>query len=129
MQEVQQATVRIVAKGALRDPEVGMATTAGSGSGFIVDPSGIIVTNNHVVTGAATLEVFVGGSDDGQNARVLGVSECNDLAVIQLTGGSGDYPYLEWYDGDIRPGLEVYAAGRSISFTAPFSASRRSASA
>jgi serine protease Do len=102
--------VQIVAKGSLRDPEVGLATTAGSGSGFIIDPSGIIVTNNHVVTGAATLEVFVGGSDDGQNARVLGVSECNDLALIQLTGGS-DYPYLEWYDGEIDAGLEIYAAG------------------
>jgi len=110
VQDVQRATVQIVAQGALRDPAVGMATVAGSGSGFIIDPSGLIVTNNHVVTGAATLEVFVGGDDRGRNARILGVSECNDLALIQLTGG-GDHPYLEWYDGEIRPGLDVYAAG------------------
>ena len=109
LEDVQSATVQIVAKGSLRDPEVGFATTAGSGSGFLVDPSGVIVTNNHVVTGAATLEVFVGGSNEGRNARVLGVSECNDLALIDIDGD--DHPYLEWYDGDISPGLEVYAAG------------------
>jgi serine protease Do len=43
------------------------------------------------------------------NARVLGVSECADLAVIDLDGG--DYPFLDWYDGEIEPGLEVRAAG------------------
>ena len=83
-------------------------TGAGSGSGFIIDPEGIAVTNNHVVTGAAALEVFVDGSDAPVNA-VLGVSECADLAVIDLDGG--DYPFLDWYDGEIEPGLEVRAAG------------------
>ncbi len=107
---VRDATIRIVAKGSFVDPEVGtMLNTAGSGSGFIVDPSGIAVTNNHVVTGAALLTVYIGGEDTPYNARVLGVSECSDLAVIDIEGDG--YPYLEWFDGDVNVGMDVFAAG------------------
>ena len=102
--QVQPAVVQIIAEGTIRDPELGVASNAGSGSGFIISPDGIAVTNNHVVTGAATLEVYVGGElDKSFNAVVLGVSECNDLAVIDITEDE-PLPYLEWYDGDLRPG-------------------------
>ena len=90
------------------EPLVGIESTR-VGSGFIVDPAGIAVTNNHVVTGAATLEVFIAGQDEPVNAKVLGVSECSDLAVIDIDGEG--YPYLSWFDGEVSPGLEVRAAG------------------
>ena len=110
LDDVERATVRIVATGSFVDPAAGLQlNAAGSGSGFIIDPAGIAVTNNHVVTGAATLEVFVGGEDEPRNAKVLGVSECSDLAVIDIAGD--DFPYLTWFDGEIKAGLEVYAAG------------------
>ena len=109
--QVQPAVVQIIAQGTIRDPELGATSTAGSGSGFIISPDGIAVTNNHVVTGAATLEVYVGGElDQSFNAVVLGVSECNDLAVIDITEDE-PLPFLDWYDGDLAAGLEVYAAG------------------
>ena len=109
--QVQPAVVQILATGTIRDPEVGQMTTAGSGSGFIISPDGLAVTNNHVVTGAATLEVFIGGDDDkSYNATVLGVSECNDLALIQIKNAE-DLPALTWQDDDPSVGQEVYAAG------------------
>jgi serine protease Do len=109
--QVQPAVVQIIAEGTIRDPELGVASNAGSGSGFIISPDGIAVTNNHVVTGAATLQVYVGGElDRSFNAVVLGVSECNDLAVIDITEDE-PLPFLEWYDGELSAGLEVYAAG------------------
>src|SRR5690606_29096743 len=108
--EAQAGVVQIVAQGTFRDPEVGEQPNAsGSGTGFIVDASGIAVTNNHVVTGAATIEVFVDGEDDPRNAQVLGVSECNDLAVIDIEGDG--YRYFEWTDAEPRPGDEVNLAG------------------
>ena len=80
--DVQPAVVQIVAQGTFRDPEVGFADGSGLGSGFIISPDGLAVTNNHVVAGAATLEVYVGGElDESYNATILGVSECNDLAA------------------------------------------------
>ena len=110
LDDVLSATVRIDTRGALVDPEIGaFEFSGGGGSGFFIDPSGIAVTNNHVVTGVAALEVYVGEEDEPRNAQVLGVSECSDLAVIDVEGDG--FPYLEWYDGEIRAGLDVYAAG------------------
>ena len=110
LEDVRGAIVRIVAEGSFVDPEFGQQyNSAGSGSGFFIDQSGIAVTNNHVVTGAAFLQVYVEGEDDPRNARVLGVSECSDLAVIDVDGDG--YPFLEWHEGDISVGTDIYAAG------------------
>lgn len=107
---VKTATIQIEAQGTFVFPEVGTVyNVAGRGSGFIIDPSGLAVTNNHVVTGAALLKVWVGGEREPRNARILGVSECADLALIDIDGDG--FPYLEWYDGNVDVGLDVYAAG------------------
>jgi serine protease Do len=107
--DVKDATVQILAEGEVRDPE-GVSNFAGAGSGFIIDPSGLVVTNNHVVTGAGTVKVRLSEDDDEIPAKVLGVSECSDLALLEITEG-GDYPTVGWYDGEIEPPMDVYAAG------------------
>ncbi len=90
---VQSATIQIEAQGTFIDPEVGqVSNAAGRGSGFIIDPSGIAVTNNHVVTGAALLKVYVAGESQARNATILGVSECSDLAVIDIEGDGYPVP-------------------------------------
>lgn len=110
LEEVQGAVVQIQAEGTFVDPEIGTYVGAGHGSGFIIDPSGIAVTNNHVVTGAALLKVWIGGDANiTYNAKVLGVSECSDLAVIDIDGEN--FPYLEWFSEDITTGLDIYVAG------------------
>ncbi|HEY9499250.1 MAG TPA: S1C family serine protease [Terrimesophilobacter sp.] len=108
---VQSATIQIQAQGTF----VPAGTTqpseqAARGSGFIIDASGIAVTNNHVVVGAGTLKVWLGGDTSKEyNARVLGASECLDLAVIQLD--KGEYPFMAWRDGKVETALDVYSAG------------------
>jgi serine protease Do len=111
LSDLKSATIQIEAEGTFIDPQFGyMANAAGRGSGFIIDPSGIAITNNHVVTGAAKLTVWVGGDTTKEyNAKILGVSECSDLAVIDIEGDG--FPYLAWHDGTANVGLEVYAAG------------------
>jgi serine protease Do len=107
---VKSATIQIESQGSFVPPDIGAQVEfAGRGSGFIIDPSGIAVTNNHVVTGAALLKVWVGGSSQPMNAKILGVSECSDLAVIDIEGDG--FPYLNWYNQTPDVGLEVYAAG------------------
>ncbi len=108
--DVYKAVVQIEAVGTFVDPEEGMlANAAGSGSGFIIDETGIAVTNNHVVTGGALFRVYVAGEEEPRNARVVGVAECADLAVIDIQGDG--FPYLDWYEEPIQVGLDIYAAG------------------
>jgi serine protease Do len=111
LEDVRSAVIQIEAQGTFVNPDFTVSyNVVGRGSGFIIDPSGIAVTNNHVVTGAALLRVWVGGdTNQTYSARVLGVSECSDLAVIVIEGE--DFSYLEWYEDPINVGLEVYAAG------------------
>jgi len=110
LQDVKQAVIQIEAQGTFVDPQFGLIVNgAGRGSGFIIDPEGIAVTNNHVVTGAALLKVWVGGESEPRNARLLGVSECSDLAVIDIEGS--DFRYLDWFEGPIDVGMDMYIAG------------------
>ncbi len=113
-EEAENAVVKIIATGTIAALEADgrlVPNVEWGGSGFIIDPSGIAVTNNHVVTGAATLKVYIAGDIRKEfPARVIAASECMDLAVIQIEGGP--FPtYLEWYTGPVDVGMEVYAAG------------------
>ena len=109
LDDVKLATVQILGEGEIRTFE-GSTNFSGTGSGFVVSPDGYIVTNNHVVTGAGSLQVRLDGVEDEIPAKVIGVSECNDLAVIQLTD-EDDYRFLTWSSTTPEPPLEVYAAG------------------
>ena len=66
----------------------------GAGSGFIVDPSGLIVTNNHVVGHADKIVVSLA---DGRQlpARVLGRDDLTDIAVIKVTSAT-PLPAVTW---------------------------------
>jgi S1-C subfamily serine protease len=57
----------------------------GQGSGFIIDSTGIILTNAHVVSGADTVSVTL---KDGRtfNGEVKGIDEPSDLAVVKISG-------------------------------------------
>lgn len=111
LDEARNAIIQIVSEGTFVNPDFSVSyNTAGFGSGFIIEPSGLAVTNNHVVTGAALLKVYIGGdTTKTYNAKVIATSECSDLALIDLEGE--DFSYLDWHDGPINVGLEVYSAG------------------
>lgn len=108
-EDIEKAVIRIVSQGSFVDPQIGSFEGVGSGSGFIIDPSGIAITNNHVVTGAAFIKVYFSGDDTAHNAKILGVSECSDLAVIDIDGDG--FPYLQWHSGPAKVGTEVWSAG------------------
>lgn len=82
----------------------------GTASGFIVDSSGIIVTNHHVVDHADKIMVsFV----DGRRlpARVLGVDELTDVAVIKVETPT-PLPHVTWGDShQVEVGDWILAAG------------------
>lgn len=106
---IRPAVVQIETVGAFSNPEYGEGTSYGAGSGFVINEEGIVVTNHHVASGAALVNVLIPGYDEPLNARVLGQSQCWDLAVLDIEGDG--FEYLEWYDGEIKVGLDMYIAG------------------
>jgi serine protease Do len=62
------------------------------GSGFIVDPKGYIITNNHVIEKADKIWVKLSTDpdnvDEGRPARVIGIDKATDLAVIKIDTSS-----------------------------------------
>jgi serine protease Do len=68
------------------------------GSGFIIDPSGYIVTNNHVVDGATSVSVTL---TDGSKykAKVIGRDAKTDLALVKIEAGH-TLPYVAFGDSD-----------------------------
>jgi serine protease Do len=59
----------------------------GTGSGFIVDPHGYILTNNHVVDGATKIQVTLKGDTTQYTAKVIGTDPELDLAVLKIDAG------------------------------------------
>jgi Do/DeqQ family serine protease len=83
------------------------------GSGVIVNPEGLIVTNNHVVKGRGETEIRVALSDRREyDAKVISKDEKADIAVLKIEGGDGKFPYLQFDDSDrLEVGDLVLAIG------------------
>jgi serine protease Do len=83
------------------------------GSGFIVDPSGIIVTNQHVIDSALDVKVLL---NDGTrvSAKVVDASPMIDLAVLRIEVGH-PLPALSWGDSDaLQVGDPVLTIGNGL---------------
>ena len=61
----------------------GTLRTTGIGSGFVIDGSGLILTNNHVVAGASGVQVQF-STGDTRTGTVVGSDSANDLAVVRV---------------------------------------------
>jgi serine protease Do len=108
---VQSATLQFSGQGTFVEPDtVDPAEYLWSGSGFFVSPDGIAVTNNHVVTGAGSLSVTIGGGTKTYPVKVLSTSECLDIAVVKVTV-PGPVPYFDWATDSISTGSDAYALG------------------
>jgi serine protease Do len=110
LNRVHMAVVHIVSIGSavpFAEPEPTLEV--GAGSGFIIDPAGIVVTNAHVVNGGNLFQVYLSGEEEPRNAVLLGVSECDDLAVLDIRGSG--FPYLTWQETPVLDNQLVYAAG------------------
>jgi len=82
----------------------------GTGSGFIIDAEGHIVTNAHVVGEAETITVVMQDGTEKQ-AELIGVDPKTDLAVIKVEGEE-PFPFVEFEDsGEVRVGDKVLAVG------------------
>jgi serine protease Do len=85
--------------------------TRSLGSGFIIDPQGYVVTNNHVVEGADKIKVILEGGKE-YKATIKGRDPKTDLALIHIVNPPPNLPFLKFGDSDaIRQGDWVVAVG------------------
>ncbi|HSU24888.1 MAG TPA: trypsin-like peptidase domain-containing protein, partial [Pyrinomonadaceae bacterium] len=86
------------------------------GSGFIVDKSGYILTNQHVVDDAARITVKLDSGEEFQ-AKVVGTDDETDLAVLKIEAGR-DLPFVKLGNSDqARVGEWVLAMGSPFGLT------------
>jgi|SRR5580693_2195808 serine protease Do len=82
------------------------------GSGFIISPDGLVVTNNHVVEGATEVKVRLNGRD--YLAKVKGTDPNTDIALLKIDAGA-KLRYLELGDSDrMRVGDWVMVVGNPL---------------
>ena len=84
--------------------------TVGAGSGFVIDPAGFVVTNNHVVGSASRVVVALQDGSES-SARVVGTDELTDLALLRIEAGR-QLTSVPWgSSARARVGSWVLAAG------------------
>ena len=87
-----------------------IVTGSGSGSGFVIDASGLVITNEHVVGNSSGVSVWM---TNGRSYRgeVLERNVTADLALVRIPGGAGFQPIPMALKGSARVGDEVLALG------------------
>ena len=96
-------------------------TVQAAGTGFVIDASGLILTNNHVVESATTIEIDFFGDEDGlfYQAEILGRDPLTDSALLELTEIPTDLELAVANFGDssqMAPGDWVMAIGNPFGF-------------
>jgi serine protease Do len=91
-------SAKMTARGAPKDRDHQGSGGAATGSGFVIDQSGLVVTNNHVIEGASSYEVVFA---DGRKfpATLVGRDAETDLAVLRITGGTR-LAFVPWGNSD-----------------------------
>jgi serine protease Do len=99
-------------EGEPQDP--GELRSEAGGSGFVISADGLIATNYHVIEGASELMVTLGDERREYPARVRGVDQATDLALIQVDAGRR-LPFLRLGDsGRVRVGDWIMVVGNPL---------------
>src|SRR5215469_9562688 len=111
----RDATVNIVSTVYRENWFFQLVPEKGAGSGFVINPDGSILTNNHVVGGSAQVTVTL--SDEKQyKAKILWTDSRNDLAMVRINAGR-KLPFLRLGDSDsLVVGQKVLAIGNPFEF-------------
>ena len=111
-QRVKDGVVEVsTSTGAQADPFGNQAPGGATGSGFVIDEEGHIVTNQHVVDGAESVTVrFSDGTE--VDAEVVGTDPSTDIAVLDVDRPSSQLTPLSFAgDGSLQVGSQVIAIG------------------
>lgn len=69
--------------------QFGYNNAVGAGTGIVIDPGGVVLTNNHVISGATDISAFAVSNGQTYSVDVVGYDRTADVAVLQLRGAGG----------------------------------------
>ncbi|MBG6090842.1 S1C family serine protease [Actinomadura viridis] len=95
------------------DTEQGLRSTRAAGTGILMDSSGVVLTNNHVIQGATAIRGTVTDNGRAFTAEVLGYDKSGDIAVIRLRGAARLRPAVFGDSRTVLPGDPVTAVGNA----------------
>jgi S1-C subfamily serine protease len=114
--QASPAVANILTKATEYDFFMDPVPVEGAGSGFVIDTKGYILTNNHVVEGAQTIEVVL-GDQSRYPAKVIGADPRNDVALIKIEPKNKPLVALPLGDSStIQVGQKVLAIGNPFGF-------------
>lgn len=115
-EQASPAVVNVTTRTLEMDFFYGVTPVEGSGSGFIIDQEGHIVTNYHVVAEAREIRVTL-ADRRSYEAEVAGADRFTDLAVLQIRPGDRALPTLPLGDSSrLQVGQKVLAIGNPFGF-------------
>jgi S1-C subfamily serine protease len=110
-ERVSPSVVHITSRSEVYDFWRGVIPSEGSGSGFVLDQQGNIVTNYHVIENATEIEVLL-ADGTAYPAQLVGADQFNDLAVVRIEAPSELLvPVDIGRASDLRVGQRVIAIG------------------
>lgn len=71
------------------ETQMSYQSAVGAGTGIVLDPGGVVLTNNHVIAGATGIRAISVGTGKTYDVDVLGFDRNHDVAVLQLHGAAG----------------------------------------
>jgi putative serine protease PepD len=87
----------------------------GAGTGMIIEPSGVILTNDHVIAGAQTITVTLYGQVKQFAARIIGADAQKDIALVQVEGAGSSLPTVRFGNSNAaQQGDGVLAIGNAL---------------
>jgi len=93
-------------------PEEGGGGGTATGSGFVIDDEGHVLTNNHVVEGATKITVKLGDSETSHDAEVVGADPATDVALLKVDAPASElHPLTLGSSSDMEVGDPVVAIG------------------
>ena len=114
--EVAPAVANILTKATEYDFFMDPVPVEGAGSGFVIDPSGFILTNFHVVQEAQSIEVVLGDKTH-YPAKFIGADQRNDVALIKIDPKGKKLVALALGDSSkLQVGQKVLAIGNPFGF-------------
>ena len=111
IEKAREATILVGAEGEKKG-------SSGFGTGVVIDPSGLALTNYHVIHGAETVRIFFWSPEDlnDYSAEIIGIDPVADLALLQIKVREDmlPLPYLKIEPTEFVIGQDVVAIGHPL---------------